>query len=88
MSHIAVQVLAFTVCAPTPGHDSLRDPVLAVALENRLGFQTNDTATLFAPVVRPPIDAAKHQKLSRCDIAVSVVPGRKHALLNFENPTV
>jgi hypothetical protein len=88
MSQIAAHVFVLSLCMIASGDDGHRDPVPAVPLEKWLGPQTNDTATLFAPVVGPPIDAAKHEKLSRYDISVSVVPGRKLALPKSENPAV
>lgn len=88
MSHIPTHVFALSLCVLTVLHDSPLDPTPAVAFEKWLGPQTNDTATLFAPVAGPPIDAAKDKTLSRYDISVSVIPGGKLALPKSENPTV
>lgn len=53
-----------------------------------LGPQSNEKATLVAPVVGQAIDPAKHDKLSRYDITLEIVKGADLKLPVSVNPVV
>ena len=53
-----------------------------------LGPQTNENATLFAPVVVKPIDPAKHDRLSHYQIDLAIVRGRDLKLPASDNAIV
>ena len=77
---ISVTVFMFTV-----GTIRADDPP---AFSDWLGPQTNDDASLFAPVVGKRIDPTKHDKLPRYKITLEIVKGGDIRLPLSENHTI